>query len=61
MSGPFKLKSGNNPDKKGFFGTVIQNIKNVFKTKQYPGGYSKQKKYQERGQSRSSKHKRKTQ
>jgi len=22
MNAPFKLKSGNNPDKKGFFGTI---------------------------------------
>ena len=24
MSTPFKLKSGNNPDKKGFFGTLYE-------------------------------------
>ena len=41
MSTPFKLKSGNNPDKKGFFGTlyehsaigrIIKKAKKAYKT-----------------------------
>ena len=29
MAGPFKLKSGNSPEKKGFFGTLVEKFLSV--------------------------------
>ena len=59
LKGYFKGEQGFIPDYKGK--STKETVKSIFETKEYPGGYSKQKKYQERGQSRSSKSKRKTQ
>jgi hypothetical protein len=59
LKGYFKGEQGFVPDYKGQ--STKENINSIFETKEYPGGYSKQKKYQERGQSKSSKSKRKTQ
>jgi len=59
LKGYFKGEQGLVPDYKGK--STKETIKSIFETKEYPGGYSKQKKYQERGQSKSSKSKRKTQ
>ena len=58
IKGYFKGEQGLIPDYKGE--STKETFKSIFETKQYPGGYSKQKKYQERGQSKSASSRRKT-